>query len=266
MGKEIYYDKSDIKLEEHTATSETQFWFQNITEHEVAGLELMGSKIVRYPNGLISTFHDNDTFFFNRTIGINNQNIGAALTEHRPRELVIPSFITKGKDIEDGLLTDEWLHSLSSIVLVSKLDKKIEVPDIPFKITPIDSKETFESGFEIFSSFFLKSGELVDEAYLRFTHNVNQGPHRIILDGNKPIAMIGSIVIGELATIYSGIIDSEYRNTQVLDSMRSEMSNTLLDQGIVNIYMKTRNKAVNLYTQRFFAFKNIYNERIYEKR
>ncbi|OGM33037.1 hypothetical protein A2803_02885 [Candidatus Woesebacteria bacterium RIFCSPHIGHO2_01_FULL_44_21] len=92
------------------------------------------------------------------------------------------------------------------------------------------------------------------------------GPHRVVLSNDTPIGMVGSVVIGDAATVYAGIIESHYRNTLVLDLMRCELNNSLLEAGAPNIYMKTRNKAVNLYTQKFYGFKNIYNERVYERK
>ena len=154
MSKEIYYDKSDITLEEHLASDDLFEWFKKISQHEIEGLNLLGAEIVRHPNGLVSTKHANNKFFFNRTIGVNCDNILDAVLEPLPREIVVPSFIIGGKAIESRLLSDGWVHSLSSLVLVTELRKRLEAPETPFTVLAIDNGENFEDGFRIFSSFF----------------------------------------------------------------------------------------------------------------
>jgi len=66
----------------------------------------------------------------------------------------VPSFIIGGKAIESRLLSDGWVHSLSSLVLVTELRKRLEAPETPFTVLAIDNGENFEDGFRIFSSFF----------------------------------------------------------------------------------------------------------------
>ena len=127
-------------------------------------------------------------------------------------------------------------------------------------------KNTIRGGFDVFSRFFIKKGEETFEAERRFRHNIQNGPHKVAFDGDAPVAMIGAIVNGDTATVYSGFIDELYRYSMLAEALRRDLQNTLIDRGILYIYMKTRSRAISLYAQRFLTFSNVYNERIYESR
>ncbi len=266
MTRENYYDKAEIKLKEVVPNEGILEWSQRITSHELSGLELMGCCVENKESGLISTYHDNRIVFFNRTIGVSIDNVPLANVEPLPREVIVSSFIKKPKKVELYLENTGWDHTLSSIILVTRLDSKLQAPDVSFRFEDVKSDTNFKEGFSVFSSFFMKPDEALSDTRSRFSHNVKHGPHKVAFRETEPIAMVGSIVIGDTATIYSGIVDNRYRNTKLLDAMLCCLNGSLISEGVSYIYMKTRNRAVSLYAQRFYGVEHIYNERVYEKK
>jgi len=264
MSKELYYDKTEIGLDKPSPVEICQRWSDRILKHELAGLKLLGCDIHYDDNGLISTLHSSQSFFLNRTLGVTKGNLDSLELKSLPRSVVVPSFTPDATQIELSLIGREWQHSLSSIIMVSDIERK-PYPDTQYTIQDVDQNAHFEEAFAIFASFFIKADETTEQAQERFRHNTQHGPHKVIFDGNMPVAMVGSIVAGDIATLYSGIIEEKHRGSNILPLISAAMSEALLDQRVASIYMKTRNKAVALYGQRFHKFVHLYNERVYEK-
>ena len=262
----MYIDKEGISLDVGDITGEGEAWFDIITEHEIKGLELLGCTVTRLHE---TVYVEHAVFrypFYNRILG---RDVLSALYGQYTNQVsvVLPSVFTASRFAEGIAQNLGWTHTMSSLVLVRELEESMRLPMIPlgYKVLQIESPISIEMGFEIFATFFLKPEESRENGFRRFTHNIEQGPHIIALYRGSPIAIAGSIAIGSTATFYSGLVVEQHRNTEILDRLMRGLSNILYTHGVRHIYMKTRNRAVELYSRRFYKVRHVYNERVYEK-
>jgi len=212
--------------------------------------------------------------FYRRIMDLNftPEELASFIRDRRSpqfRTSIVITPFTQPKNAEQILIGEGARHTLSSVVMGKELDPSSTLPSLS-----IDEGFTFEvvlpgSPHEkllmsIFFPFFAKSEETEEDVAKRLAHNVKNGPHILALDGQKPVGMAGAIVFGEVASIYAGIIDEDYRNTRILDRLALEMTNVLTEKGVNFVYIKSRNKGLLGYARRFFGFGHLYNERVYE--
>lgn len=266
----MYIRKEDISLDVVRDEAHVQEWWERILYHEMFGLKSMGCNVERRLTHIEISNYKKGLPFYNRLLGLNGnlQSVRDILEgTQKPISLVLSSISRSEQEAERIAQTLGWTHELSSVVLAREFEKPLESISYEYdvKLIRVDDRETLCKGFEIFSSFFLKPGESRESGFARFSHNVISGPHLLAQLAEKPIAIVGSVIMCETASVYAGMVDKEHRNTTLLDVLVRELSGFLWGEGVKYIYMKTRNRAVVLYSQRMYKFEHIYNERVYEK-
>lgn len=267
--RKLYYSPSDITIEDRIEIGDLAVkWYSGIVSHEIAGLEDLGCTADRHESWITISNPRTKSMFLNRVINIschNSQEIKDIFTSVGHSAFEINPF-SLPYNVEEILLHLGAEHKLSSVVLGKELGDERTIPPSPFRLEIVDNEELTSSAFSVFSTFFLKQDEGMNDGEKRFVTNIQRGPHIVAFDDCQPIGMIGSIVYGEIASVYAGIINPHYRSGNDLSlTMALELERKLRLQGVNFIYYKSRNRAVVIGARMFLGLNHLYNERVYEK-
>lgn len=269
--RHLYYDQNNIVVEGKSEASELAVkWYSKIISHELGGLASLGCTAERIRDWtVIHNAQQQESTFLNRVVDIccHDQHSVADMYASVGHSTFEINLFSSPDNLEEILVQNGAAHKLSSIVLGKELPDNHPLPKTPFKIVAVTDENLAILTFPIFSTFFLKEGETCDEARQRFLVNISRGPHFVAFDGDIPIGMIGSTIINDVAGMYTGIIDPQYRTGNGLPiRMTIELERTLHAQGVSFVYCKSRNRAVVLGSKMFLGLKHLYNERVYEKK
>jgi len=206
--------------------------------------------------------------FYNRVMNISTdeENLGVLIASKEAGDasvvFVINPFTTPS-NAEKVLDQCGATHTLSSVVLGRQSTENTKQQSGMFRIKEA-MVGNIDDLFDLFARFFLKEGELPDDARVRLKQNLNHGPHLICYLNGVPVAFMGSVIFDNVASIYSGLVLEDQRKSPALQDLGVKMSQALKDKGVDYEYMKTRNRAVVLYAIKMFGFQRLYNERVYE--
>lgn len=271
----LYYLPGQIEINWNDNKEASVFWHRMITEHEVSGLKSLGCQVEICSNWIIVSQNPRSTSsiaYFNRIIDIKAsedelKNLIETKRRCSPQTSFVINPFTLPRNAESILADYGASNVLSSMVIGKELIKVEPLPDTQFvvcPITPESSLENKERLFDLFSNFFLKNGESENDARRRLTHNMRNGAHFLALNKGEPVAMAGAAIYGEVASGYTGIVKDEYRTTNILDRLGLELANSLIKGGVKFVYMKSRNRGLIGYARRYYGFKSLYGERVYE--
>jgi hypothetical protein len=265
MKGQLYLDSRDITIEAKLPSELARIKESCISEHEVTGLQRMGCDI-SCKEGYMSISHLNPLPFYNRVVRLNTSHIDLDKLineENRQFTIAINPFSIP-RDAEEIIVTRGGNLYLSSIVLGRELLKPVELSQPSYDVVYVHEVSSLtDELFQIFSQFFIKNGETQSQGRERLLQNITKGSHILAIHNKKPIGMIGAIQIGEVASIYSGIVDEKYRTTKILEDMGWRLFNLLIEDGVNFVYMKSRNRAVVYGVKRMFDLEHLYNERLY---
>ncbi len=269
MSTELYLQPEEISLDsidsEHY--EQLQEWYHKILEHELEGLSQMGSCVIHENNHVLIRNQDLGNSFLNRVLDIkmSNDDFVDFLNNLPDSCSVVINPFTKPRDAKDILSEYHFNNFLSSTVVGSTVPVEIKRLSSDFDVETVcmDDLSSFDDMFSLFSTFFLKAGESNEMGYLRLSGNVKRGTHVLARKNNLPVGMVGTIDIGEMSSLYCGIVSPEFRASHILQEMASVLCQEINKKSIKRYYGKSRNRAFLFGLRRMFGFKHLYNEKVF---
>lgn len=270
MSRELYLQPTEIKIDPINGSEsiEKEIWYDRILSHELEGLSKMGSDVDIIGNDYILVSHpENKGSYLNRVMNISmKENDFEELVESTERfySFIINPFTTP-YTAQQLLEKNNFINSRSSIILGGVLtDEELSTTkEFDIKVVNNSEKEDFKDLFYLFSSYFLKTEESYDSAFLRLKENINKGTHVLALKEDKPVGFVGTIDIGSISSIYCGLVVPEYRGSNAIKELVNILRKELKSKGVEYYYGKSNNKGVLFGLRIMFGFNNLYNEKVF---
>ena len=256
VSNEKYYKPNEIKL------SSSLYWekyFKEIIQHEIYWLLSLGCEEKDFQ--LTNKQHP-DSPFHNRIYITQDAKIPLKYKW----SLIVNPLLVNGTTIDD----QRFAHKLSSIVLWQEL-KHLSNSDLIYSSKTIQFSDKnnfhfFHDYLKLFSSFFGKIWESQQLIEKRLQENLTKGTHIILYDKWNPTGIIWTIEYNRIASIYTFLIIPWHTTIQNHRILRYNLIKELKTKGTIDfVYLKTRNKAVDLLLRRYSEMEFLYSEHIYHE-
>lgn len=249
-----YYAPDEITL---YSSEEWDRHFMQILQHEIAGLlSLWGKQRWREIKNETHTWSP----FYNRIYFKKKGDI--------PRNYKW-SVICNPYLIEDTIwFTESFEHCQSSLVFWQEL-ACLTISDVDtltrtVQTVSLNQDFSFNDYLSLFGLFFKKKDEGNEALKNRLKANIQKGTHLVLYDNQKPVWIVWVIELNRIASIYSFLIlpwQSDIHAHRVLWNL---LIKHLKWKGDIDfVYLKTRNKAVELFLKKYTNMKFLYSEHIY---
>ncbi len=257
-----YYKPKEIEL------SSTNYWknlYKKIIEHELNWLLKMWCSIEEDKSFIITNNNKNSNKFTNR-IYIKNGNWTKNIK--KGGSVIINPLLCKKYEEVTKKLIEQWLsNTISSKVYWTEIKNTEDIEkNKTYILQKIKKQEEIDKFIEISMDFFIKKNEKKDDFKNRIEDNIKKGNHYLLYQENikVPIWIIWTIKQWNTIAVYAFQIKNHYSTLKSIYTSRDLLLNELRNEEIKYVYLKTRNKAVDIIAERKQWVKFLYSEKIYE--
>jgi len=267
MERSLYFKPNELELDQvGIDIGVISEWNERISIHEQYGLEKMGATVTKH-FGYTEITHTNDSSFLNRIteVSMEEEDFGLLLDNLPKNYSVILNPLSRPRNAMDILVSKGLENTLSSTVTGGLVPNKFEVKAKVFDVLNIGdaASQDFIEFYSLFSSFFLKPGESIEEGRVRVAGNLKNGTHLLLRKDHVPAGIVGTIDIKDTSSIYCGIVSPEYRASSIYQEMASALCNEVNKKGIKYYYGKSRNRGYLFGLRIMFGFNHLYNEKVF---